>query len=49
MQRFDTAMKLLPDNLKIQYWASIKSANAGNIKKASSMLKAIYVKEATEY
>ncbi len=45
MQRFESAMKLSPDNLEIQYWVAIESANGGDIKKAASLLKGIYKKD----
>lgn len=45
MQEYETAMKMFPKNLEMQYWTAITLANSGNVQKASLMLKAIYTKE----
>ena len=45
MQEYETAMKMFPKNLEMQYWTAITLANSGNVQKASLMLKAIYAKE----
>lgn len=45
MQEYETAMKMFPKNLEMQYWTAITLANRGNVQKASLMLKAIYAKE----
>ncbi|MCU0469290.1 MAG: DUF1028 domain-containing protein [Arcicella sp.] len=45
MQEYESAMKMFPNNLEMQYWTAITLANNGQMQKASTMLKAIYAKE----
>jgi uncharacterized Ntn-hydrolase superfamily protein len=45
MQEYETAMKMFPKNLEMQYWTAITLANSGNVQKAALMLRAIYAKE----
>ena len=42
IQEYDSAMKLFPQNVEMQYWTAITLANNKNIKKASTMLQKIY-------
>ena len=46
MVEYNMAMKMFPDNLEMQYWTAITLANGKEINKASSMLQAIYKKDA---
>lgn len=45
MQEYETAMKMFPDNLEMQYWTAITLANSGNVPKAAQMLQVIYGKD----
>ncbi len=45
MDEYSAAMKLLPNNIEMQYWTAITMANNKSIIKASEMLQKIYVKE----
>lgn len=44
-EEYNAAMKLLPNNLEMQYWTAITMANNKSIIKASDMLHKIYQKE----
>lgn len=45
MEAYNSAMKMFPQNLEMQYWTAITLANNGDIKKAAAMLKAVYQKD----
>jgi len=45
MEEYQAAMKMFPQNLEMQYWTAIMLASNSDIKKASSMLQAIYKKD----
>ena len=45
MEEYNAAMKLLPNNIEMQYWTAITMANNKGIIKASEMLQKIYAKE----
>ena len=45
MEEYNTAMKMFPKNLEMQYWTAITLANSGQVTKAASMLKFIYQKD----
>lgn len=45
LRMFEAAMRLSPENLEIQYWTAIESANGGDLKKAASLLEGIYTKD----
>ena len=44
MRKFETAMRMLPENLEIQYWVAIESANGGDMKRAASLLHGIFAR-----
>lgn len=46
MVEYNMAMKMFPDNLEMQYWTAITLANGKEMGKASSILQAIYKKDA---
>ena len=45
VRMFEAAMQLSPENLEIQYWVAIESANGGDLKKASTLLEGVYAKD----
>ena len=45
MDEYNKAMKMLPDNLKMQYWTAVTLANGKEVSKASAMLQRIYKKD----
>jgi len=46
MEEYETAMKLFPKNLEMQYWTAITLANNKKVKDASIMLQKIYKQDA---
>lgn len=46
MGEYEAAMKMFPQNLEMQYWTAITLATNHEVKKAASMLQAIYKKDA---
>jgi cytochrome c-type biogenesis protein CcmH/NrfG len=42
LNEYNKAMKILPDNLEMQYWTAITLANNKDIPQASVMLQKIY-------
>ncbi|GAB3339587.1 hypothetical protein GCM10027429_26200 [Marivirga atlantica] len=45
MQAYNSAMKIFPDNLEMQYWTAITLANDDKIEQAVHMLQSIYTKD----
>ena len=45
MEEYKAAMKLMPDNLEMQYWTAITLANNKEVDKALPMLKKIFAKD----
>ena len=45
LNEYNQAMKILPDNLEMQYWTAITLANNKDIAQASAMLQKIYKKD----
>jgi uncharacterized Ntn-hydrolase superfamily protein len=46
INEYNTAMKMFPDNLEMQYWTAITLANNKQVDKASGMLQKIYEQDA---
>lgn len=46
MNEYNSAMKMFPANLEMQYWTAITLANSKEVAKAAAMLKTIYKKDA---
>lgn len=45
MNEYNAAMKMIPDNLEMQYWTAITLANNKQVDKALPMLKKIFVRD----
>ncbi|MBL7762488.1 MAG: tetratricopeptide repeat protein, partial [Chitinophagaceae bacterium] len=45
MEEYRAAMKLMPDNLEMQYWTAIALANNKEVDKAIPILKKIFSKD----
>ncbi len=45
MNEYNTAMKMIPGNLEMQYWTAITLANNKQVDKALPMLKKIFIKD----
>jgi uncharacterized Ntn-hydrolase superfamily protein len=45
MDEYNTAMKMFPENLEMQYWTAITLANDKQVKRAVEMLQNIYKKD----
>lgn len=45
MEEYNSAMKMFPENLEMQYWTAITLANDKQIERAAEMLENIYKKE----
>lgn len=45
LTEYNTAMKMFPQNLEMQYWTAITLANNKEVKKAADMLQRIYIKD----
>lgn len=46
MEEYGAAMKMFPENLEMKYWTAITLANNKKVAEASTMLQAIYKKDA---
>ncbi len=46
MEEYETAMKMFPENLEMQYWTAITLANNKKVAESSIMLQKIYKKDA---
>jgi len=45
MNEYNVAMKMLPDNLEMQYWTAVTLANNKNVKKAIPIFKKVFAKD----